>query len=123
PAQPRRLAAGEDAEGDGVLRGGGEACGHGEWSCRREDWTGYAFGLTRRLRPHIPCGSVFRRELLVHQGTRRKARGRSRYHMALFRMPRQGCAEARAGTSLPALGVADQALLLRHLALAQDVLP
>src|SRR3546814_15383142 len=47
----------------------------------------------------------------------------SRTHMALHRMPRQSRAEAPAGASLAAFGVADQALLFRYLTLAQDVFP
>src|SRR3546814_2758383 len=43
--------------------------------------------------------------------------------MALHRMPRQSRAEAPAGASLAAFGVADQALLFRYLTLAQDVFP
>src|SRR3546814_11033444 len=47
----------------------------------------------------------------------------SRTHMALHRMPRQSRAEAPAGSSLAAFGVADQALLFRYLPTAQDVFP
>src|SRR3546814_17341308 len=41
--------------------------------------------------------------------------------MALLRAPRYGRAEARAGGSLAAFGVADQALPFRYLALIEDV--
>src|SRR3546814_19345144 len=47
----------------------------------------------------------------------------SRTHMALHRMPRPSRAEAPAGASLAAFGVAAQALLFRYLTLAQDVFP
>src|SRR3546814_20448774 len=44
-------------------------------------------------------------------------------HMALHRMPRQSRAEAPAGGSLAAFGVADQTLLFSYLKLALDVFP